>query len=384
MVAIPRTPITTAQLALLANAGEPGGVATLDDDGALKGIFIVRFGTKAEMDLIVLQPGELGLCTDTAEIRMGNGTVAGGVPHTNTNPCAIVLVPTGSAVDNGTALRAAYAAAKLLTPNGAVLSATNRACVILLPGVYTITAAGSNLSLDTPYVDIIGLGGSQAVFINTDANNKVAITSANTNINLKGLRFASASTTSSLTAAWANGVTYVYNWEDLWLFTGSSSVICMTVTGANATITGSFRRCVTDGTAFMRSASAGNTFSADFIECEAGDLSFGGGSNTAFSAAVTGRILRCRNFGTTCNAKINGVFQGNDWGPYIVQCGSGLVALFNRIRSASSGHSIGNGGTSVTIKAAYNAMVGDIGNGCTNSLSGTLDGAGNFSDADVA
>ena len=62
---------------------------------------------------------------------------------------------TDSAVTNGQNLVAAYNYAKTLTPNGAALSATNRVAVIIQPGNYTLAA---ELAVDTPYVDIIGLG----------------------------------------------------------------------------------------------------------------------------------------------------------------------------------------------------------------------------------
>lgn len=55
------------------------------------------------------------------------------------NTSSYVTVCTNdSATENGEALIAAYTAAKALTPNGAALSATNRACVIVPPGKYNL------------------------------------------------------------------------------------------------------------------------------------------------------------------------------------------------------------------------------------------------------
>ena len=68
---------------------------------------------------------------------------------------AVVVETTSNAKTNGAALIAAYTAAKALTPNGAALSATNRASVIIPPGVYDLGSGA--LTLDTQYVDIIGL-----------------------------------------------------------------------------------------------------------------------------------------------------------------------------------------------------------------------------------
>ena len=67
-----------------------------------------------------------------------------------------VIVPvSSSATTNGTALRNAYAAAKLLTPNSLPLSATNRATVLIPPGRYDL--ATTPLTMDTEFVDLVGL-----------------------------------------------------------------------------------------------------------------------------------------------------------------------------------------------------------------------------------
>jgi hypothetical protein len=79
----------------------------------------------------------------------------------------IIVRPSPSATTNGTELRNAYAAAKAFTPNTAALSATNRATVILLPGIYDLGT--TRLNLDTDFVDIIGL---------TDTPEQVVITSS--------------------------------------------------------------------------------------------------------------------------------------------------------------------------------------------------------------
>ena len=62
---------------------------------------------------------------------------------------------TNDSTTNGTNLLNAYDNAKTLTPNGASLSATNRACIILLPGTYNVP---TSLTLDTEFIDIVGIG----------------------------------------------------------------------------------------------------------------------------------------------------------------------------------------------------------------------------------
>lgn len=82
---------------------------------------------------------------------------------TKLKPQACVIVETtDDAEQNGANLLSAYATAKTLTPNGAALSADNRACVIVPPGVYDLGDDGEGgeytaLTLDTEFVDIIGL-----------------------------------------------------------------------------------------------------------------------------------------------------------------------------------------------------------------------------------
>ena len=86
-----------------------------------------------------------------------------GLPENGT--AHIVVQTTDNAVTNAANLLAAYAAAKLLTPNGAVLSAANRAMVIVPPGNYDL--GSDSLALDAEFVDLIGLTtarGSQYLY----------------------------------------------------------------------------------------------------------------------------------------------------------------------------------------------------------------------------
>ena len=65
---------------------------------------------------------------------------------------SIVVNAQGTDLDRGVALLAAYAAAKLLTPNGLALSARNRAQVIIPTGKYKVVAS---FVLDTQFVDLV-------------------------------------------------------------------------------------------------------------------------------------------------------------------------------------------------------------------------------------
>lgn len=55
--------------------------ATLTDP--LSGVFIPRHETAANMDVLLLQPGEIATTSDTGEFRVGDGTTAGGKKYFN-------------------------------------------------------------------------------------------------------------------------------------------------------------------------------------------------------------------------------------------------------------------------------------------------------------
>jgi hypothetical protein len=62
-----------------ANKNQPNGYPGLDANGNLVGTIIPRNGTTAEIDQIVLLAGELTYCTDSGEVRVGDGATAGGI-----------------------------------------------------------------------------------------------------------------------------------------------------------------------------------------------------------------------------------------------------------------------------------------------------------------
>ncbi|NBC11287.1 MAG: hypothetical protein GVY24_06050 [Planctomycetes bacterium] len=74
----------------------------------------------------------------------------------------VAVRASGSPAENGAVLRAAYAQARALTPNGAALAADNRATVLVGPGVYhlgTLDGDTHGLQIDTEFVDLVGLTG---------------------------------------------------------------------------------------------------------------------------------------------------------------------------------------------------------------------------------
>lgn len=89
----------------------------------------------------------------------------------------VIVEPTTSATDNGTALLAAYTTASALTG----LTATNRATVIVPPGTYDMAAG--KLTMDTQYVDVAGLTGEpRNVILKNTATAPIALNTTDANI----------------------------------------------------------------------------------------------------------------------------------------------------------------------------------------------------------
>ena len=84
---------------------------------------------------------------------------AAGNPFVRQGTAHVIVQTTGSPTQNAANLLAAYACAKALTPNGAPLSATNRAVVLVAPGNYDLGAA--QLEMDTEFVDLVGLSSAR-------------------------------------------------------------------------------------------------------------------------------------------------------------------------------------------------------------------------------
>jgi hypothetical protein len=78
-----------------------------------------------------------------------------------------------------------YAAAKLLTPNGAALSATNRATLLIMPGIYQLSAT---LTCDANFVDVIGLGAGEKDPRVLLTVNSIFVTA--NNVSIQGIRIA--------------------------------------------------------------------------------------------------------------------------------------------------------------------------------------------------
>ena len=233
------------------------------------------------------------------------------------SPNMITVKVTDDAKENGAALIAAYTAAKALTPNGAALSATNRACVIVPPGKYDLDCGIENacvpLVLDTEFVDIVGLTSDnslQHVYGTPPATNSGVIVQTANDVHILNL------TVEILTEVEEVEGNYAYNYDDTdsaayWPDTDLTAVIidnCRFVGDEGATgllfsmrfgiiYSGTFTSCTGGNESFGAGGTASGTFtsctggagsfggygeaSGTFTSCTGGDYSFGSGGGTA-------------------------------------------------------------------------------------------------------
>lgn len=228
------------------------------------------------------------------------------------NDAYIFVVTSGDPSANGAALKAAYAAAKALTPNGAALSATNRAAVILPPGRYqTDGAVNAPLAIDTQYIDIVGLTGDPDDVIVTgkeavDATVSTVVQTVN-DVHWSGVTLRNMVPPSLFDgtdpAAW-------YSSPDLPLtvfrdcvFIGGTNGLSFDGYGMriNIKISSSFYRCRGGDFCFGGDTIAGTNFAGYAEDCTAEFNSFGGND-------FTGVARRCKALGGSFGA--NNDFSG--------------------------------------------------------------------------
>jgi hypothetical protein len=193
---------------------------------------------------------------------------------------------TDSAVTNGQNLVEAYNYAKTLTPNGAALSTSNRVSVIIQPGNYTLAA---QLTIDTQFVDLIGLGSiklrrgaTPAVII---GGNTLSVTA--NDVRVKGISVGTQSFTvgDNLT---------LQIFEDC--VGGNNSF-------NNTTVSGTFINCTGGSNSFASNSFAAMTASGTFINCQGGASSFGSGGS---GSAASGLFVNCICSGSGANGGFGG------------------------------------------------------------------------------
>ena len=188
-----------------------------------------------------------------------------------------------------------YSEAKALTPGGSSKSATNRAYLIVMPGVYPLSA---QWEIDAEFVDVIGLGSSS---LERGCNVAVTVTGYSINASADNVRIKGIGTTSDR-AFNIDGNKPLQVFEEC---SGGDN----SFGGDYGTASGSFTNCVGGDNSF--GGGIGGTASGTFANCTAGDGSFGGGLYTLFGGAW-GTFTNCTagagSFGGGTNAVLIGKF----------------------------------------------------------------------------
>lgn len=276
---------------------QPNGVAGLDSDGAIVAKIEVLCDTFANISGIALEAGRIAVTSDTLQIFTGVGDshTGGYLVGTTVGGKACVLVQdSGNNTTNGTNLIAAYAAAKLLTPGGNALSATNPAYVLLMPGTYDVGACSNSdgtfpnygMKLDGEHIYIVGLGpatrlapfGSLALATNeagvvitgTLAGSRSLLTTDGCCLlkitaqdhRLKNLTLVTKAGGSNVTDYTAAGIYFFNNssmtgaaaWEDVSITAVTTKILaCVCAGSSNLGWAGQFRRVYTDQPFFFYS-----------------------------------------------------------------------------------------------------------------------------------
>jgi hypothetical protein len=284
-----------------------------------------RRGTTSELSSVTGAVGELFVDTTKNTVVVMDGSTAGGFPLLPEGEGgglagASYVYVTGNgatATINGEELAAAYALAKTLTPYSAALSSTNRVQVVVAPGNYYVgdgTAFPNNRwDIDTEYVDIVSLSGERDVTIvgsfNITANDVL----------VRGLETV----------------------DSIWVATSLSNLKmenCKAVQFANTdadsnpiSLAGTFTDCIATSSGFagdvgssadgtfidckVENSGVGFTYENEtargvFINCSAGEYSFGG-----YNGSAGGTFTNCtagdNSFGYSSNSESNqGIADG--------------------------------------------------------------------------
>jgi len=195
---------------------------------------------------------------------------------------------------NGRSLVAAYAKARAMRPHGEALSTRNRVTLFVFPGRYVL--GDGALVIDTPYVDVIGLGDPGAIRLESPGNTLIQLAD---NVILENLTLYSSSASAPS-----------FGPQDKAAYFPESNLAGTVI--KNCTFTGEnngwgMRLGITYAGKYLNSDCSQRgwggpgIFSGAALNCSAGDFSFGAGG--VFSGAATNCRAGLGSFGT-------GAFRG--------------------------------------------------------------------------
>lgn len=282
----------------------------------------------------------------------GGGSGGGGGSTSISGTSWILVKGEGTASENGLELQTAYDNAKLMTPYGQPLSATNRYTIYVGAGNYyywdgnPFTANGQFL-INTNYIDIVSLSGEADVFLSGISITNDSVTGS-ANVYLKGINVTRALSLGGSCDAFA------LNTNNNTLVTCDTCVGGDWSYGAGGSVNGTFINCIGGDSSFAGimsfSAPQGVNYlgfspviaSGIFTDCIGGDYSFGsaqlvgdGQATGTFNncvagiyslgfASVIGIIRNCiagsdsftskYSYGTVSGTIFNSTAQGNSFG----------------------------------------------------------------------
>ena len=318
-------------------------------------------------DVRIAEPTETN---QPATKKYVDNSVAEYFPYTDD---AYIIVKRGNNdIENGTALKFAYTAAKALTPGGNALAATNRACLIIPAGRYDLGSVAWDIDAD--FVDVRGEGkcrwndldgddlveANEITFPDThiicDTDTEVILVIAR-DVHIRGLHVDHEDNTRALIINEANGCD-----RSQFINIGANSIIGVAGglldpgvlngywqyiystsnviygSGSGITVCGIFVNCAGKGICF--GGGVGGVASGIFIDCVGiGNSSFGGCGGSA-----RGLFIRCVGGETSFSAMENATFiecTGGD-GSFTVSSLSGATNVIMR-RCISTGRSTGIG-----------------------------------------
>jgi hypothetical protein len=288
----------------------------------------------------------------TSKITLSNAVqAAGALPSQAAN---YIYVPvTDNASTNGTNLLNAYATGKTLTPSTSALSSTNRVSIILPPGNYDL--GSSSLTLDTQYVDLVGLTKEAGHVTITSSNGTSSIIQTANDVRCIGFTIKNTGNA----GGWkpSSNLTLTY-WENI--------IFTVDQIASNITLSGTFKNCqatnsVNNGGGFVGSY---GTASGTFTNCTGSNTGNNGGGFSGYFSIASGVFTDCTGSNTGANG---GGFAGqiND-----------ISGTFTNCTGSNTGqYGGGFGGYSTS-------LIGTFIN-CTGSNTGNVGGgfAGNSSNA---
>ncbi|MCL2640347.1 MAG: hypothetical protein FWD53_05840 [Phycisphaerales bacterium] len=300
----------------------------------------------------------------------------------------IKVTATGSPTENGTALLAAYLAAAALAPYGNNRSASNRAVILLSPGIYDL-GTGS-LAMNAEYVDLVGSGAPEDTIITSacngantgtvmrtvddirianltlqctatnywsmDSSAPAAYFPTSNNNFTKGRFWRVITTAPDDTSGWGMRLGSVYG--DTWEWCINTGIASGSQgRGWNGTASGTFVHCTNHGDGGF--GGHGGVASGTFTNCiNTGDMGFAGEDGVA-----SGKFINCRHHGnygfaggTMANGQASGFFMncihdGNEGfggeasGTFLNCIHNGFMGFGGRVASGTFRNCIGGGGS---------------------------------------